>query len=125
LAPITSLSRHALVGAALLALGSDATARKRKPKPKPPLAFVAMTVTHVALRPQGEEPGFTWTLAGALHHPATGASGPFPGEVDVPSAFTAAQTREEIVRQAREGASFVLSLQAILVPPERVQVVLL
>ena len=129
--PLTAVSRRALVVAAavaaIVAPRAEARKRKRKPKPKPqpPLAFVAMTVTDVELRPQGEEPGFTWKLAGVLQHPETGANDAFPGEVDVPTTFTAQQTRDQIIREAREGASFVLGLQGILVPPDRVQVVLL
>ena len=128
--PLAAFSRRAVVAAALaaaLAPGAEAGKRKRKkpPKPLPPLAFVAMTVTGVEQRPQGEEPGFTWTLAGALQHPDTGQTAAFPGEVDAPTTFTARQTRDRIIREAREGASFVLGLQGIAVPPDRVQVVLL
>ena len=127
--PIAAISRRALVAAAAvaaLAPGAKARKRKRKPQPQPePLAFAAMVVTDVELRTQGEEPGFTWKLAGSLQHPETGANGPFPGEIDVPTAFTAQQTRDQIIREAREGASFVLGLQGILVSPDRVQVVLL
>lgn len=127
--PLAAVSRRALIAvvAAALAPGAEARKRKRKPKPTPlpPLAFVAMTVAGVEQRPQGEEPGFTWTLTGALLHPESGANSAFPGEVDVPTAFTTRQTRDRIIREAREGASFVLGWQGISVPPDRVQVVLL
>jgi hypothetical protein len=102
-----------------------AARRKRKPKPKPPLAFVALTITGVAQTPAGEESGFRWTLAGAVVHPETGAHSPLPGTVDAPEGLTTRQTREKIVREAREGASFALGFGGIVVPPERVHVVLL
>ena len=128
---IAPLSRRAaLAAAAALAVGGDAAARKRKrkpkPKPKPPLVFVAMTATDVVLRPQGEEPGFTWTFAVALQHPGTGFAPPAStGEFDVPAAFTEGQARAEIVRQARESASLVLGFVGIAVAPDRIDVTLL
>ena len=124
---LPSLSRRTLVAAAALAAFVPGTAarKQRKPKPKPPQAFVAMTVTGVVHRPAGEEPGFTWRIDGALYHPGSGIGDDFPGEVDVPTAFTGAQTREKIVREAQEGAAFALGFSGIVVPPERVAVVLL
>jgi hypothetical protein len=124
-----ALSRRAVLAAtAALAVGGDAPARKRrrKPKPKPPLAFVAMTATDVVLRPQGEEPGFTWTFAVALQHPGTGfAPAATPGEFNVPAAFTEGQARAEVVRQTRETASLVLGFAGIAVAPDRIDVTLL
>ena len=76
-------------------------------------------------RAAGEEPGATWKFAGAVQHPGEGYRAPFPGEVDVPAAATAKEAREIIVREARDSASFGLGLVGIIVPADRVEVILL